>query len=100
MTPVGLWALGWQNTATGRWSRAAASWSGGNIVARQAGNVNMLCYVVWASLFSIPPLFALSLWLEGWSAMVHGVRSADALTWVAVLWQAVGNTMLDRKSVV
>ena len=72
---------------------AAASWAGGNIVARQAGTVNMLAYVVWASLFSIPPLFAMSLWLEGWPAMVAGVRHADALTWAAVAWQAVGNTM-------
>ncbi|WP_165190493.1 EamA family transporter [Caulobacter soli] len=72
---------------------AAASWAGGNIVARQAGTVNMLAYVVWASLFSIPPLFLMSLWLEGWPAMVAGVRHADALTWAAVAWQAVGNTM-------
>jgi O-acetylserine/cysteine efflux transporter len=72
---------------------AAASWAGGNIVARQAGTVNMLAYVVWASLFSIPPLFLMSLWLEGWPAMVAGVRNADALTWGAVAWQAVGNTM-------
>lgn len=72
---------------------AATSWAGGNIVARQAGTVNMLAYVVWASLFSIPPLFLMSLWLEGWSAMVAGVRNADALTWGAVAWQAVGNTM-------
>jgi O-acetylserine/cysteine efflux transporter len=72
---------------------AAASWAGGNIVARQAGTVNMLAYVVWASLFSIPPLFLMSLWLEGWPAMLAGVRNADALTWGAVAWQAVGNTM-------
>jgi O-acetylserine/cysteine efflux transporter len=72
---------------------AAASWAGGNIVARAAGTVNMLAYVVWASLFSIPPLFLMSLWLEGWPAMVAGVRNADALTWGAVAWQAVGNTM-------
>ncbi len=72
---------------------AAASWSGGNIVARQAGAVNMLAYVVWASLFSIPPLFLMSLWLEGWPAMVKGVTGADAWTWLAVAWQAVGNTM-------
>jgi len=72
---------------------AAASWAGGNIVARQAGTVNMLAYVVWASLFSIPPLFLMSLWLEGWPAIVAGVAHADALTWGAVAWQAVGNTM-------
>lgn len=72
---------------------AAASWSGGNMVARQAGTVNMLAYVVWASLFSIPPLFLMSLWLEGWPAIVKGVTQADALTWAAVAWQAIGNTM-------
>ena len=44
-------------------------------------------------LFSIPPLFAMSLWLEGWPAIVKGVTQADALTWAAVAWQAVGNTM-------
>ena len=72
---------------------AAASWAGGNIVARRAVGVNMLAYVVWAGMFSIPPLFLMSLWLEGWPAIVAGVRHADALTWAAVAWQAVGNTM-------
>ncbi|AAK25052.1 EamA family transporter [Caulobacter vibrioides] len=72
---------------------AAASWSAGNMISRQAGAVNMLGYVVWASLFSIPPLFAMSLWLEGWPAIVQGVTAATPWTWAAVAWQAVGNTM-------
>ncbi len=72
---------------------AALGWAGGNIVSRAAGPVNMLSYVVWASLFAVPPLFILSLLFEGWPAMVAGVRNADALTWAAVLWQSVGNTM-------
>ncbi|PVM93923.1 EamA family transporter [Caulobacter endophyticus] len=72
---------------------AALSWGCGNIVARQAGPVNMLGYVVWASLFSIPPLLGMALWLEGWPAMVKGVAGADLGTWLAVVWQAVGNTM-------
>ncbi len=72
---------------------AAASWAGGNIVARQAGPVNMLPYVVWASLFAVPPLFALSFIFEGWDAMAAGVARADLTTWAAVLWQSVGNTM-------
>lgn len=72
---------------------AALSWGCGNIVARQAGPVNMLGYVVWASLFSIPPLLGMALWLEGWPAMVRGVVGADLGTWLAVVWQAVGNTM-------
>ena len=72
---------------------AALGWAGGNIVSRAAGPVNMLSYVVWASVFAVPPLFLLSLLFEGWPAMVAGVRNADALTWAAVLWQSVGNTM-------
>lgn len=72
---------------------AALSWAGGNLVARRTPNVNMLSFVVWASLFSIPPLLVLSLVFEGWPAIVHGLARADAVTWAAVAWQAVGNTM-------
>ena len=72
---------------------AAASWAGGNMVARGAGPVNMLGYVVWSSLFALPPLLAFALIFEGWPAMRAGVAAADSGTWAAVLWQAVGNTM-------
>lgn len=72
---------------------AALAWSGGNMASKAAGPVNMLAYVVWASLFSIPPLLALSLIVEGPTAIVEGVRAADAATWAAVLWQSVGNTL-------
>ncbi|WP_246610935.1 EamA family transporter [Aquisediminimonas profunda] len=72
---------------------AAMSWAGGNIVSRAAGQVNMLSYVVWASIFAVPPLFLLSFLFEGWPAMQAGVQDADMMTWAAVLWQSVGNTM-------
>ncbi|MBS0482619.1 MAG: EamA family transporter [Proteobacteria bacterium] len=72
---------------------AALSWAGGNMVSRAAGSVNMLGYVVWSSLFAIPPLLVMALVLEGWHSMEQGVLAADHWTWAAVLWQAVGNTM-------
>ncbi len=72
---------------------AAASWAGGNMVARGAPDVNILAFVVWSSLFSVPPLFALSLALEGWPAIVTGLSDAGPATWAAVLWQSVGNTL-------
>lgn len=72
---------------------AAMGWAGGNVLSRAAGQVNMLSYVVWASLFAIPPLFLLSWLFEGWQAMATGLGQADAPTWAAVLWQSVGNTM-------
>ena len=72
---------------------AAMSWGTGNIVQRATPGVSSLGYVVWASLFSVPPLLALSLIFEGWPAIVRGVAHADAVTWAAVAWQSVGNTL-------
>ena len=72
---------------------AALSWAGGNMITRQAGPINMLSYVVWSSAFAIPPLFALSFAIEGWDAIVTGVRQADTATWSAVIWQAWGNSL-------
>jgi len=72
---------------------AAASWAGGNIAAKRSGVRAMLPYVVWASLFSAPPLSALSHLLEGWDAIRAGLQNADAATWAAVIWQSVGNTL-------
>lgn len=72
---------------------AAASWAGSNIVVRATPTADMLAYVVWASLFAVPPLLAASLLLEGWPAIRDGLAAADATTWGAVLWQAIGNTM-------
>jgi O-acetylserine/cysteine efflux transporter len=72
---------------------AALGWAFGNQASREAGKVNMLAYVVWAAMFSIPPLAILSLALEGPAAIAAGVQHAGLLTWTAVLWQSVGNTM-------
>ena len=72
---------------------ASLSWGGGNIVARAAGQVDMLGYVVWASLFAIPPLLIMTLMFEGWPVMIAGVSAAGPSTWAVIAWQAVGNTM-------
>ncbi len=72
---------------------ASLCWAGGNLVAKSAGKVNMLGYVVWASLFAIPPLAVLSLVFEGWPAIESGLRGADAAAWAAVLYQSLANTL-------
>jgi O-acetylserine/cysteine efflux transporter len=71
----------------------ALCWAGGNVVVRSTPGVNMLAYVVWASLFSVPPLYALAFAFEGWPAIRDGILHADIGTWVAVLYQAVANTL-------
>lgn len=72
---------------------AALAWACANMVSKRAGSINMLSYVVWSSAAAVPPLVALSLVFEGWPAIETGLRDADALTWWAVAWQAVGNTL-------
>ena len=75
---------------------AAMGWALGNQAGREASAsrpINMLAYVVWAALFSVPPLLALSLLLEGPQAIATGLEHAGWGTWAAVLWQSAGNTM-------
>jgi len=72
---------------------AALAWAGGNLVSRAAGRINMVAYVVWSSLFAVPPLALLTLWLEGWSAVATSLQQATLGTWLAVAWQAWGNSI-------
>lgn len=72
---------------------AAMGWAGGNHVAKLSGRVNMLAYVVWASLFSVPPLVVMSLIMEGWPTVREALVTASPAAWAAVAWQSVGNTL-------
>lgn len=72
---------------------AAFCWACGNIVGKRAGKVNMLAYMVWTSVFAVPPLLLLSLLVEGPALVLQGLLQADAATWAAVLWQSLGNTL-------
>lgn len=72
---------------------AAASWAAANLVARGAGKVNALAFIVWSSPFCVPVLLALSWGLEGPGPMVHALGHATWVGWGAVLWQAIGNML-------
>lgn len=72
---------------------AALSWAAGNIVGRRAGRVDMLGFMVWSSLFAVPPLVLLSLVFEGPQAIAQGLATAGPGVWAAVVWQSVGNTL-------
>jgi O-acetylserine/cysteine efflux transporter len=72
---------------------AALSWAAGNLVAQRGPRVPMLAFVVWASLAAVPPLALLSWVFEGTEAIRAGLARADAITWAAVAWQTVGNTL-------
>ncbi|MBK9520937.1 MAG: EamA family transporter [Rhodocyclaceae bacterium] len=72
---------------------AAFSWAAANMTAKRALGVNMLAYVVWSSVYAVPPLLLLSIAFEGVDAIKLGLHSATPATWLAVVWQSFGNTL-------
>ncbi len=72
---------------------AALSWAGGNMAGKRAGNINMLAYVVWSAPFAALCLVIPAIALEGIPAIEAGLMHANALTWGAVVWQSVGNSL-------
>ena len=72
---------------------AGFCWACANLVVKQAGQVNMLHFMVWSSVYAVPPLLLLSLWTEGPAAIGTALSNAGPIIWASVLWQAVGNTL-------
>ncbi len=72
---------------------AAMCWAMGNMMSRAAGRIDMVAYVVWASLFAFPPLFAISYWVDGPVAIVHSISHATLVGWLGLMWQTLGNTL-------
>ena len=73
---------------------AATSWAAGNLVVKSAGKISIIGFIVWSSVFAIPPLLAMSLWLEGTDLILHSIRHASMVSWGVVMWQTLGNTLL------
>ncbi|MFM1960969.1 MAG: hypothetical protein RL588_2486 [Pseudomonadota bacterium] len=72
---------------------AALSWALGNMVQRATPEAPSLAFVVWASLFSVPPLLVLALVFEGAPAMVASVATMTPVVWAELLYQSFGNTL-------
>ncbi len=73
---------------------SAASWALGNILMRGTGKVDMLPMMVWLSLVPPIPLFALSLAIEGWPAIVSGITGMGLLGAGSVLYLALLATLV------
>jgi len=72
---------------------AALGWAGGNHVSRLSGKVDVLAYVVWSSVFALPPLLVLALIFDGWPAMQDGLMHAGWVAWASLAYQSVANSM-------
>jgi O-acetylserine/cysteine efflux transporter len=72
---------------------AALGWAGGNILAKRAGEIDMLALMVWSSLAAVPPLLAAALLFEGPAVILAGIRQADAYAWATLPWQSFANSL-------
>jgi len=72
---------------------AAASWGVANIVSKRAGRVDMLGYIVWASLVAPLPLLGLSLLIDGPAPVMSALAGMSAGTWGAVAYLAYPTTV-------
>jgi O-acetylserine/cysteine efflux transporter len=77
---------------------AAFCWACANIAVKKAHaqareKFSMVAFVAWSGVFAAPPLFALSLGLEGPHAAWRAIAHASWGGWVAVAWQVLGNTL-------
>jgi O-acetylserine/cysteine efflux transporter len=72
---------------------AAMCWAGGNLVARAAGRVDALGFMVWSSLFAAVPLWLVTWAVDGRARVAESLVHAGGAAWAAVAWQAVGNVL-------
>jgi O-acetylserine/cysteine efflux transporter len=78
----------------------ALGWGAGNVQLRRMGAVLKLAplpplaLMSWASLIAAPPLFVLSFYLEGTTAITAAINTASGGAWGAVLFQSYANTLL------
>ena len=104
LAAVGLGVIAWHLDATITAKgvavviAAAMAWACANILVKMAvresnAPINMVGFMVWSSIFAVPPLAVLSLIFEGGDVALHAIGAASLGAWGAVAWQAVGNTL-------
>ena len=63
-------------------------------MVKHAGKVNILAFIAWSSLFSVPPLLLVAFLSEGGVEVISNVANLSWQGWLVVLWQTVGNTLI------
>ena len=73
-------------------------WACANVSVKKAAlearaSVPMLAFIVWSSVFAVPPLLLLSFIFDGPDAGWRAALDAGVWDWLAVAWQSTGNTL-------
>jgi O-acetylserine/cysteine efflux transporter len=71
---------------------SAFCWALANLVVQSVGKVNVVAFLIWSSLFAVPPLLLMTALFDGTSVALHSLAVASPRAWVAVGYQVFGNT--------
>jgi len=66
----------------------------GNMVIKKAGKVDIIAFLAYSSLFTVPVLVLMSLYFEGWQLIKTSIHTASMTSVYVVLWQTIGNTLI------
>ena len=73
---------------------AGLSWSFGNMVIKTSGPIQVFPFMIWSSLFAVPPLLLISIFTEGGLLPFASIQNLSVHGWLVVLWQTIGNTII------
>jgi len=104
LAAAGLGVIAWHADATVTAAgifmvlMAAFFWACANITVKRAASqrrarIGMFGFMVWSSVFAVPPLLILSLAFDGAATDWHAIAAAHADAWAALAWQVVGNSL-------
>jgi O-acetylserine/cysteine efflux transporter len=72
---------------------AALCWALANLVVQSVGKVNVIAFLIWSSVFAVPPLILMTALMDGTSLALHSLAAAGPRAWIAVGYQVFGNTL-------
>ena len=104
LAATGLGVIAWHTDATVTAAgifmvlMAGLFWACANITVKRAASqrsdrIDMFGFMVWSSLFAVPPLLILSLVFDGAGADLRAIAVAHGDAWAALAWQVAGNTL-------
>ena len=104
LAAAGLGVIAWHADATVTTAgilmvlMAAFFWACASITVKQAASqrsarIDMFGFMVWSSVFAVPPLLILSLVFDGAGTDWHAIAGARSDAWAALAWQVIGNSL-------
>jgi O-acetylserine/cysteine efflux transporter len=72
---------------------AAFAWALCNMIGRRVDRAEMPAFIIWSSLFAVPPLLVATFWIEGFAPLASTILRPNLEMAGIVAWQSFANTI-------